>query len=364
MKPFSAIYYIKENKKKSILIIFMLFLTTLIFLAGNYVESVYYFWDRYMDYSDKMSVVSSLSTDEELKDFTSFYKDLKEDKNLIVQERTAWGHKGLPWKCTLGFEMGTASMVFSSVNDMKEAFNLMGIECDFSGLKDYSVVMSETLAKHYGLKKGDVIDASLYNSINGSYTLDALTDDESFVLFYVIPCENTVGRLNVMSPTMSGQELRDYITSIQGNRKALVDEPRRTDIKQQFQPFVIIFTAGIVLLSLVLSIIVNSVITGHYIRRTYEFGVYRAIGISKVSIVKKCAAEIFTMDVFSMIIGAGLILLFTFMINELYYVPDGKFLPYFSKMGTYGFIISNAMVVIPTILFKGRAMGRADVTEF
>ena len=65
-----------------------------------------------------------------------------------------------------------------------------------------------------------------------------------------------------------------------------------------------------------------------------------------------------------MIIGAGLILLFTFMINELYYVPDGKFLPYFSKMGTYGFIISNAMVVIPTILFKGRAMGRADVTEF
>ena len=56
MKPFSAIYYIKENKKKSILIIFMLFLTTLIFLAGNYVESVYYFWDRYMDYSDKMRV--------------------------------------------------------------------------------------------------------------------------------------------------------------------------------------------------------------------------------------------------------------------------------------------------------------------
>ncbi|MBQ8950829.1 MAG: ABC transporter permease [Eubacterium sp.] len=364
MKPFSAIYYIKENKKRSFISIFMLFLTTLIFLAGNYVESVYYFWDRYMDYSDKVCVVKSLSTDENFEDFNSFYNDLKSDENLIVQQRTGWGHIGLPWDCTLGFEMGTASMVFGSVDDMKEAFQHLGIECDYSELKDYSVVMSETFAKHYGLSKGDIIDASVYKGINGRYTLDAIIDDESFVLFYVIPCEETVVRLNVMSPTMSGQELRDYIAAVQGDRKAQIDEPMRDNINGQFVPFKIIFSTGIVLLSLMLSIIVNSVITGQYIRRVYEFGVYRAIGISKAGIVKKCAAEILTMNILSTVLGAGLIIFFTFMINELYYIPNGKFLPYISKMGIYGFILSNILVVIPTILLKGREMCRADVTEF
>ena len=42
----------QPNKKKSFIIIFMLLLTTFIFLAGNYIDSVYYFWNTYLDYSD------------------------------------------------------------------------------------------------------------------------------------------------------------------------------------------------------------------------------------------------------------------------------------------------------------------------
>ena len=40
------------------------------------------------------------------------------------------------------------------------------------------------------------------------------------------------------------------------------------------------------------------------------------------------------------------------------------YLPYFSKIGLYGVLLSNLMVVIPTMLLKGRKMSRADVTEF
>lgn len=364
MRPFSAMYYIKENKRKSIIIIFMLFLTTFIFLAGNYIDSVYYFWNSYNEYSDKLCVVDAPASAEDYNDFTEFYNELKNDDKLIVQPRTGWGHRGLPWKCTMGFEMGTASMVFSSVDDMKQAFDQFGIECDYTDIKDYSVVMSETFAKHYGLKKGDVIDSSTDKTIEGRYTLDALIDDESFVLFYVIPGDDAVYRLNVMSPDMSGNELRDYIADRLGDRKAQISEPMRNEIERQFEPFFYIFFSGIILLSVVLSIVVNSVITGQYIRRVYEFGVYRAIGITKRGILKKCASEISMMNLLAVLFGAAVIIIFTFLINELYYIPDGKYLPYFSKIGLYGFLLSNVLVVIPTIISKGRGMAKADVTEF
>ena len=364
MKPFSAFYYIKENKKKSFIIKFMLLLTTFIFLAGNYIDSVYYFWNTYLDYSDDICLVNALSTDEDFKDFASFYQDLEEDEKLIVLPRTGIGHMGLSWKCTIGFEMGTASMVFNSVEDMKKAFDHLGIKGDFTDLKDNSVVISETLAKQYGLKKGDIIDASVDSHIDGKYTLDAIIDDGSFVLFYVIPTDEPLVMANVMSTDMSGKELRDYIRSIQGDRKANIDQPFRDEIDSQFAPFLLIFFSGIILLSIVLSIVINSVITGQYIRRTYEFGVYRAIGISRFEIIKKCCSEILTMDVFAIIIGVLGIALFSFLINELYYIPGGKYLPYYSSLGLGGFLLSNLMVIIPTMLLKGGKMSKADVTEF
>ena len=63
-------------------------------------------------------------------------------------------------------------------------------------------------------------------------------------------------------------------------------------------------------------------------------------------------------------IGAAVCLLTTFLLNELYYIPGGRFLPYFSWLGVLCFVISNLTVLLPMILSKGRRMGKADVTEF
>ena len=58
------------------------------------------------------------------------------------------------------------------------------------------------------------------------------------------------------------------------------------------------------------------------------------------------------------------IILFTFMINELVYIPSGKYLPYFSEIGIIGFVLSNMLMAVPTIILKGHSMSKADVTEF
>ena len=363
MKPTSALYYVKENKGRAGIVIFMLFFTTLLFLGGNYIYSNYYYWERAMEYSDRICTISAISSDEDTHDFLQFREKLKQDDSLVVYDISGYGYTGLPWTCTMGFEMGSYSMVFNSPEDLKDCFERLGIKADLSDVRDGSVCLSSALAKHYGLKKGDVLNASVYKNISGSHEVGAILEDDSYVLFYVDHVEEPF-RMHVMSRDLSGQALRDYLKEIQGDLKGHVDQSLRVGVEGQFAPFNLIFGVGIVLLSLVLAVVVNSVITGQYLARTYEFGVYRAIGLTRRELYGKCAAEILLMDAIAIVIGGVAVFLFTFLVNELYYIPAGRFLPYFSKSGLYAFLASNLLVVVPTILLKGRSMSKADVTEF
>ncbi len=365
MKPLSAAYYVRENKGRAFVIIFLLFLTTLMFLAGNYVNSVYYFWEKSNDYSDRMSVVSALSTDEDYKEFAEFYRDLKNDDKLIVQPRSPYGFAGLPWDCTLGFEMGSDSMVFNTPDDLRTAFGIFGISGDFSEVEDGTVCISTALAAQYGLKKGDFLDSSVREALQGKFRIADLTADDSYIVFYVVSSdESDPVRLNVLSTELSGQELRDHIDRIRAGRKAEISVPTRQMIGKQFKPFDLIFGAGMIILSLILAVIINSVITGQFISRTYEFGIYKAIGLSKSVIFRKIAGELLLMDAIAIAAGGIITILFTFLMNELVYIPAGKYLPCFSKMGLYAFLASNALVVVPTILLKTHSMSRSDVTQF
>jgi len=363
MKPMSAFYYVRENKGRAGIVIFLLFFTTLLFLAGNYIDSNNYYWKRAMEYSDRLGTVSAISADEDQKDFFAFREKLKNDESLIVYDISGYGYSGLPWICTMGFEMGSTSMVFNSVEDMEDCFERLGIQADLSDMEDGNVCLSSALARQYGLKKGDLVDPSVYKNINGSHRVGAILEDDSYILFYVEHTDMPY-RMHVMSKELSGQALRDYLITLQGDAKVHIDQPMRVNVEKQFAPFRLIFGAGIVLLSLVLAVVVNSVITGQYLARTYEFGVYRALGLSKGEIYGKCAREILAMDLLAIIIGAVIIFFFLFLANELYYIPAGRFCPYYSNVGLYAFLASNALVILPTILLKGRSMSRADVTEF
>ena len=119
MKPLSALYYLKENKGRSLIVIFLFLFTPLLFLGGNYISSMNYYWDKGVEYYDRVAVVSALSTDEDYKEFKELRKKLKEDDDLIVLDRSAYGFAGLSTTCTMGFKLGGTSMVFNSAEDLK-----------------------------------------------------------------------------------------------------------------------------------------------------------------------------------------------------------------------------------------------------
>ncbi len=365
MKPLSALYYVKENKGRASILIFMMLLTTFIFLAGNYIESIYYYFDKNIEYFDHLYVVETIGGADGIEEFEDIYADLCRDEELIVQVRSPRGFAGLEYKSTLGFNMGGDSMVFDTPEDMKTAFEIFGVECDLSEIRNRSVVMSSAMALQFGLKKGDTVDSSVYSNIDGKYTLDAISEDNSYMPFYVCKDSPQPFRVNVLGKNgLSGDALREHIVGVVNGRNAQIAERAKYIIYRELDPFKYIFLAGIFILSVVLSVIIGSVITGQYIKRTYEFGVYRAIGISKKRIYGKCGAEILLMNGMAVLIGAFTVLLITFILNELKYIPEGKYLPYFSGIGVLGFLLSEVLVIVPTALLKGRSMSRADVTEF
>lgn len=364
IKPFSAFYYMRENKGRTVLCIFMMILAALMFLAGNYIGSEMYSFEKEFEYSDKLVVAGLQSNDEEFRDFAGFIKDVREDDKLKSVMSTAYGFGGMQHGTVLNLEMGGWSYVFNSVSDMEEVFRHWGIEGDFSKCRHKSVVISRDFANNKGIKEGDKIDQSFDKNLNATYTVDAIIDDGSFCTFYVYEDEENLGRMYIYSDTMEGEELYSYVKNLAKDRKVKISESERSLVYPQFYVFYVIFYAVDILIAIVLAVTINSVITGQYLKRTYEFGVYRALGKSKREVKLKVAAEVLAMNFIACILCFAAIFLFTYLINELLYIPKGEYLIYSSPSGFMGFIICEFLVIVPLILSKGRLMCKADVTEF
>lgn len=363
-KPFSALYYMRENRGRAALGAFMLFLAVFTFLAGNFIHSGPYTFQEEFAYSDKLVVVMLQSTDEEYRDFADFIRVVEEDDKLEMVMSSAMGFSGMYHGTVLNIDMGGYSYAFNSAEDMRKVFDHLGIEGDLSGCRHRSMVISEDFAKNKGIRLGDTVDGTFDENLRGTFTVDAIIGGGSFCTFYVYEDSDNLGRLFIYSDVMEGEALYDYVRNLAGDRKVQVVESERTNTLPQFDIFYVLFYAIDFLIAIVLAVTINSVITGQYLKRTYEFGIYRALGRSRREVKGKVAAEVLSMNLIACLAGFGVIFLFTYLVNELVYRPKGLHLLYVSKIGVIGFCICECLILVPLILSKGRLMSRADVTEF
>ena len=364
MNPLSPIYYIRNNKSRAALIIFMLFFTTLLFIAGNYVASCDWYMEKSIEHSERIALVEYIPADEDWSDYYATLGDIQADPRLHVMERSGRGFGGLGWSSTIGIDLESASYVFNSREDMEAAVKRLGLTVDLSDVKDHSIVISEALARNKGIRLGDTVDGSVDESLQSAFTVDALIKDDTYTTFFLVPDEDNLARFYVLSDEMEGDALYNYLAEKIGDRRVKLSGRMKDEISNSLAPLHIVMIAGAVLLSVILAITVNSVVNGQYIKRTYEFGVYRALGLSRKTIFRKCAAELLLMDLMAIALGAAVHFLLTFLLNELLYIPKGRYIPYISGLGLICAAVSNLTVIIPMIIAKGHRMGRADVTEF
>jgi ABC-type antimicrobial peptide transport system permease subunit len=362
MKPLSAFYYIKENKAKAAVCIIMIALTAGLFLMGNFVQSGPQSFFQDYTYSDKLVTVSGTSNG--VQDYLDFLEQVKKDKNLHYLERTAWGLSGMQHTTAMGLKMGGGSYVFNSVEDLKTAFKRLNIQCDYTNVKNGSLIISKDFANNRGIKLGDIIDHSFDSALDRAYSVDAFIDDNSYLCFYVLENSDNLYRMYLYSDTMEGPQLYDYVNDLAKGKNVLISDSYENTVKPQFEMLYVIFYTIVILISVIMAVTVNSVLAGHYIKRKYEFGIYRALGKTKKDVFLKCASEMFCMDILGAIIGLGISILATYLLNGICFNPNGIYLPYISMVAIIGFALCNILIVIPVILINGRMCIKADVTEF
>ena len=364
MNPFSSLYYMRENKGRTALCVFMMLLGTLMFLAGNYVDSMIHTFDSSFEYSDKVAKINVQTTDEDFRDFEAVIRDIEADPELEYVRYSALGFPTLEHDTVLGIDLYDNCMVFNSVEDMRKVFDHLGINADLSDCKDLSVVLTEDFAKNLGLKKGDILDKSYSVYLDYDYTVDALVENEGYTMFYIFNNPENLFRAHIFSDTLQGKALYDRVDNIIGDRKVQLVQCYRDQVMPEMTIIYVIFYAMVFLVAIVLAVTINSVMTGQYMKRTYEFGVYRALGRSRREIRRKVAKEVLVMNLLAVVTGAAIIMLYTYLINSLVYEDKGLHLLYFSRIGLLGFLLCEVLILVPVILSKGRRMGKADVTEF
>ncbi len=367
MKPFSPIYYIKENRRKCILLIFMLFLSYAVYLGGLYVTNIRDNWNLMLGQKRQCVVVLAKNSDTEGKEMKAFAEQIeKEGRAEVIRSGRS---NALMWNTIMGFTSGSPTYTFCSVEDFKKYCNFLSIECDFDKLKSGSFVLSDRFAKNLDLKLGDKIDKEYDQNIYGSYTLDALTEEDGYCQYYIDGSKQNSGMFMLIGrekdgETLRGQALSDYAEQLKQQFDVVIDEDVTERIDKQLKPIHTIYIFLVFLIAVIMAVTINAAFIGMYQKREYEFAVYRAIGISKKEMVGKVAGELLVMDMIALVSGAGISMLFLYLYNHFVLYPVGKYLRYFHPIALLGLLVCNVMVIIPLIVTRCKRLLRADICEY
>lgn len=361
LRPFSPLYFIRENKVRCFLLIFMIFLGFGGYLGGLYISNPIDNWKCFLRYFEGMVSVRPVTDDEDLLEFDSFINDINSGGQMPILQLGA--QEGIGWKSIMGFESGYASLTFLSVEDFRVYCEYNGIQCDFKELGDKSLVISERLAQNAGLKLGDQVGSSAYENVYGNYIVREITQEDGYHEYYINKDAEISKRKLILGKGISNQELHDLVERTMGKYRVFLYDPNE-EIKSQFAIFYSIYLLVVLLLTVILAVTINAAFVGMYQKRNYEFAVYRAIGMGRGAIVKKLVGELLWMDLFALVMGGGVSFLGLYLLNNLVLYPSGKYLRYFHPMALMGLVLCNVMVILPLTVTRCRQLLRADICEY
>lgn len=364
MKPFSAWYYVRENRKRSLLLVLMILLSFGVYVGGLYVTNPYDNWQKHIDTYEKLVSVGANSNDDTA--YRAFLEEAAKSGKVTVIELGE--HNGMNWETIMGFGSGQCTFTFQSVEDFKLFCKLMRIECDYSNLKSGSMIMSDMFAKNRGLSIGDMVDKNYEWNIYSDYTLDALTSEEGYTLYFINDEAETSTSAVFIGKGIEGEELYNYVYELQSNlenpRDVYVYKGVLNDIASQFEVFDLIYIFIALLLSIILAVTINAAFVGMYQRREFEFSVYRAIGISRKRIIVKIAGELLLIDAIALAVGTVVTFIGLYLFNNLVLYPEGKYLRYYNETALFYMILCNIIIIVPLIVTRCRQMLKADICEY
>ncbi len=358
MNPFSAIYFVRNNKIRCILLIFMMVLGYAAYLGGLYVTNIRDGWELPFDYMKKMVLVSHCGS-EEMEGFEEFCQKAAHDSRIKMLPVSR--QNSLNWETIMGFEIGQFAYTFASVEDFRIYCEYVGVECSFEDLKDGSMIMSGKMSRNHNMEVGDKIGKSDADTIFGEYTLDALTQENGYTIYFIDKKRSKDCSVLLLSEELGGNGLQNYARK---EYKGYQEENLEKEMDDQFSFLYSIYAFIVMLLALILAVTICAAFVGMYQRRNFEFAVYRAIGISRRKIIGKITCELLCMDVVSLVAGGVILFLGLYLFNNIVLYPSGKYLSYYHPFALLGMAFCNIMVIVPLVFTRCRQMLKADICEY
>lgn len=364
MKPLSAMYYIKQNKMRCSLMIFILVLTYVVYIIGLYVTNIQSTFEYSKQRLDKFAEIQPAGTLADMDKFQQAKLRCMENDKLLVIEQA--NNSVLYVSSAMGgLKNGYPMYAFKSPEDFKSYCEYMDIKCDFDKLKDGSAVMSEMFAANRGIETGDEVEAVDEEVLYGNYTLDAVTDEMGYS-FYTIGGEDSNISYLVLPLEMDLEEFEMFLKELEKEYgvEAVNGETLKEVIYSQLSGINSIYFFIVIFMAIVMAATINAVFVGMYQKREPEFAVYQAIGIGRKRIRRKLIGEILVMDFIGLIIGGIVCFTGLYLLNTLYLMPRGKTLFYYNRISLLCMLVCNVVVVAPLIITRSRQMMRTDICKY
>ena len=188
MRPFSSMMYLLRNIKRSTAIMLVLSLVTVCFLAGMYINSPLYTALIELERPNAYLMVKSKSGNNDLLDKYYEFVDHADDyKNSEIDTIINVYESGFEYTSSMTFNMQSTSIFFESNDDLQLYRTRTDAYPEDFELKEGEAVVSEMLAKNWGVKVGDVLDEDFDNLwISGAPLKIAHISKGEGIFFYAV----------------------------------------------------------------------------------------------------------------------------------------------------------------------------------
>lgn len=366
MNPFSSVYYVKENIKRSLLLIIMFILTFAVYMAGLYISNVESMFDIILEKDKKIAVIGSMATDKNCVDYEKAIEILEKEEGITLLRQGILSD--IYSTSIMGFDNGYVSYTFQNKEDFL-------VYCDFTGINiiensqdrglcDGSVIMSRLQAANRGMETGDRLVARTDELVNQEYTLDAITDNDGYSTFYISSTDSAC--CMVLNNSLDDKAFKSLLKTMKTEYSVYIKDYDyyKDRVDEQLGSFYYIYFFIIILMSVIMAVTVNAAFAGLYQHRNGEFAIYKAMGIPARKICLKILSEVLLIDITGLLAGLFIIITVIYLANNLYLIPHGLKLFYYNNMSMAGMAICNLIILIPVTVLQGLKLVRADICDY
>ncbi|MCL1872601.1 MAG: ABC transporter permease [Clostridiales bacterium] len=391
IKPIHALYYLLNNRSRVFILIALMSLISICYLGGLYISSPYYENLKTIDIYQDFTIVSK-GTGLDKQDCLEFLKNVSSESNFgigrvmlvsyFADQKNTGGirdinaRQKISFTRLIGLPGGISMPIFYNSNNFSVFKNTVGLFIDPSidwQLANGEMAMSDLLKRNLGLEKGAVIDndGELITGFKQSSTLAQTYKSNGYTSFRIDSAHTPDSVLLLRENTPDKEKSReDFNAAVMQLKQEYPDlqfidyEYQKNIINDVLAVYYAIIIVVALIVALILAIMINAILIGEYANRKLEFSIYKATGFSRWEITFKVIKETILINLLGLALGAVMVLLMIFVLNETVLFAKGLQLSYFCPESLIGTLICETVVIIPIIAFQANRIKKHDVTNF